>query len=105
MRRGVSGRFGALLTLYPSAFRDEYQRELTLVFIDRYRDARSGWDRARLWLEALTGILAEAPKEHGRMISQDLRYAVRMLRQHAVVTITIVITLGVASVPTPLCSR
>jgi putative ABC transport system permease protein len=86
--------FRALLALYPGAFRDEYQRELMLVFVDRHRDSTSGWDRARLWFEALSGILAEAPKEHGRMILQDLHYAVRMLRQHALVTITIIITLG-----------
>jgi len=86
--------FRALLALYPAAFRDEYRRELTLVFIDRYRDAASPWDRARLFLDALVGILAEAPKEHYRMILQDLRYAWRALRQHALMTTTIVVTLG-----------
>ncbi len=86
--------FRAFLTLYPTAFRDEYGRELALVFVDRYRDAAGPWDRTLLWLEAVAGILAEAPKEHGRMLLQDLRYASRMLRQHALVTTTIVVTLG-----------
>jgi putative ABC transport system permease protein len=86
--------FRALLALYPAAFRDEYGRELTLVFVDRYRDAAGRWDRARLWLEAVAGILGEAPKEHCRMIIHDLRYALRALRQHMLVTTTIVITLG-----------
>jgi predicted permease len=90
-----SGRaFRALLALYPAAFRDEYGRELALVFVDRYRDATGPWDRARLWLEAIAGILAEAPKEHCRVVLQDLRYASRVLRQHALVTTTIVVTLG-----------
>ena len=31
--------FRALLALYPAAFRDQYGRELALVFVDRYRDA------------------------------------------------------------------
>jgi predicted permease len=92
--RWSSRAFRALLALYPAAFRDEYGRELSLVFVDRYRDAGSTWERARLWLDALTGILTEAPKEHQRMILQDLRYASRSLRQHAVVTATIVVTLG-----------
>jgi predicted permease len=83
-----------LLTLYPAAFRDEYHRELMLVFVDRYRHAAGRWERIRLWLEALVGVLAEAPKEHGRMILQDLRHAVRVLRQRPFLTATIVITLA-----------
>ena len=86
--------FRALLALYPGAFRDEYQRELVLVFAERYRDAAGGWDRARLSIEAAIGIFVEAPKEHGRMIRQDLHYAMRMLRRHALVTTIIVLTLG-----------
>ena len=86
--------FRALLALYPAAFRDEYGRELALVFVDRYRDAAGPWDRARLWLEATAGILVQAPKEHARMLLQDLRYAWRVLCQHRLVTATIVLTLG-----------
>ena len=37
--------FRALLALYPAAFRDEYGRELSLVFVDRYREASGPWDR------------------------------------------------------------
>jgi predicted permease len=87
--------FRALLALYPAAFRDEYDRELMLVFVDRYRRASGRWDRIRLWLDALGGVLAEAPKEHARMIVQDLRYALRVLRQRPLVTATIVLTLSV----------
>ena len=62
----LSGRaFRLLIGLYPAAFRDEYGRELTLVFEDRYRDADGPWDRCRLWVEALTGILTEAPRRCG----------------------------------------
>ncbi|HEU4937944.1 MAG TPA: ABC transporter permease [Vicinamibacterales bacterium] len=86
--------FRALLALYPAVFRDEYGRELSLAFIDRYRDASGPWDRLRLWQEALVGVLTDAPKEHARMILHDLRDASRTLRRHALVTATIVITLG-----------
>ena len=86
--------FRLLIRMYPAAFRDEYGRELALVFADRYRDAAGPWDRSRLWLEALTGIVVEAPKEHSRMILHDVRYALRVLRRRALVTATIVLTLG-----------
>jgi putative ABC transport system permease protein len=86
--------FRALLALYPAAFRDEYGRELSLVFVDRYRDAAGRGERTRLWLEAVAGILKEAPKEHARMIRHDLGDAVRVLRRHALVTATIVVILG-----------
>ena len=65
-----------------------------MAFVDRDRGAAGVWDRARLWFEALTGVIVEAPKEHARMLLQDLRYGWRILRQHALVTVTIVITLG-----------
>ena len=86
--------FRVLLTLYPAAFRDEYRREMLLAFTDRDRGAAGAWDRARLWLEALAGVLVEAPKEHARMLAQDLRYGIRVLRERALVTTTIVVTLG-----------
>jgi hypothetical protein len=48
--------FRALLRLYPAEFRDEYSREMTLVFADRYRDAAHFWERILIWIEAITGI-------------------------------------------------
>ena len=86
--------FHALLALYPAAFRDEYRRELLLIFVDQYREATSRWERARIWLRVLAGIAAEAPKEHSRMILQDLRSAWRTLRKQTLVTATIVVTLA-----------
>src|SRR5262245_31062614 len=94
LERFSARAFRALLALYPAVFRDEYGRELSLVFVDRYRDATGRWDRARLWIEALVGVLTEAPKEHGRMIVCDLRDAWRVLRQHGFITATIVVTLA-----------
>src|SRR5262245_53884557 len=93
--KGWSARaFRTLLALYPAAFRDEYGRHLSLVFADRYRDAAGSWDRFLIWLEALAGILTEAPKEHARMIRSDLRDAWRVLGRHALITATIVLTLA-----------
>ncbi|MDX2151198.1 MAG: ABC transporter permease [Bryobacteraceae bacterium] len=86
--------FERLLTLYPGGFRDEYGREMTLAFIDRYRNATGAGERVRVWLEALAGLAVEAPKEHGRMIREDLRYAVRTLGRNRVFAATIVLTLA-----------
>ncbi len=88
--------FRALLLLYPTAFRDEYGREMSLVFEDRYRDADGVLDRALLWLDALTGILIEAPKEHLRMAVHDLRYAFRCLGRSPGFAVTSVATLALA---------
>lgn len=86
--------FERFLALYPAGFRDEYGREMTLAFTDRYRNAASAADRVLIWLEALAGLITEAPKEHGRMIRQDVRYAVRALRRNPLFAATIILTLA-----------
>jgi predicted permease len=89
-----SGWFRALLALYPGEFRDEYGRELALVFADRYRDAAGPGDRVLIVLEAITGVLKEAPKEHLAMILQDLRYACRVLLRMPGFAATAILTLA-----------
>jgi len=86
--------FEYFLTLYPSEFRDEYGREMTLLFADRYRDASSAFSRAVLWLQVIVGILIHAPKERAAMIRQDLQYTLRMLRNNQLFAAVVILTLA-----------
>ena len=86
--------FRFLLSLYPGEFRDEYGRELALVFADRYRDAPTAWQRALVWVEAIGGVLREAPREHMHVLMQDLRFAVRVLLRTPGFFITALLTLA-----------
>ena len=93
-RQWATRAFQALLALYPGEFRDEYGREVAMVFADRYRRATSARQRVQIWLEGLLGILREAPKEHLRMIAHDLRFAARTARRSPGFSATVVLTLA-----------
>jgi hypothetical protein len=58
--------YRALLFLYPRRFREEYGREMALVFRDCCRDAqRNGAGSLRkLWRAALVDLITNAVKEH-----------------------------------------
>jgi putative ABC transport system permease protein len=86
--------FRVLLALYPGEFRDEYGREVAMVFADRYRRATSARQRAGIWMEGLAGVLREAPKEHVRMIVHDCRFAARIARRSPGFAGTVVLTLA-----------
>lgn len=92
--------YRGFLLLYPADFREEYGRELCLVFRDQWRAQVSFAALLIVWLKALSGVLHEAPKEHYQMLVQDLRYAVRVLAKDRGVTAAAIaiLALGIGSV-------
>ena len=78
--------YEALLHLYPAEFREEYGRELKLVFKDRLRERASAIGVLWTLLHATAGILIEAPREHLRVLRHDVRYALRILRKEPLFT-------------------
>jgi hypothetical protein len=73
--------FRALLALL-GEFRDEYGRELALVFADRYRDAKGALERIGVCFEAIGGLLREAPEEHLHLLMLDLKFAIRSIMRN-----------------------
>ncbi|HEX6896201.1 MAG TPA: hypothetical protein VF146_13075, partial [Bryobacteraceae bacterium] len=71
-----------LLYCYPAAFRHEFGNQMSLMFAEQWGAAqKSGrWFRPTgLWLEAARDIFTIAPREHGHVMMQDLRYASRSI--------------------------
>lgn len=85
--------------LYPAEFRHEYSRELSLAFVDRWREERSVAGFLSVWFRAVAGVFSQAPKEHYHMIAHDLRYAFRVLRKDWSVTLAaiVILALGIGS--------
>jgi putative ABC transport system permease protein len=86
--------FAASLYLYPASFRDEYGREMRRLLADSLRHAGGGADAVLVWLQALAGVLLEAPREHGGLMMDDLRHAFRTLRLARWFTLTALLTLA-----------
>lgn len=78
--------YRGLLVLYPAEFRDEYGRELCLALLDRCREQRTRFGILLVWIHAALGVLAEAPKEHGHVMLQDIRHAFRVMWKDAAIT-------------------
>ena len=64
----------ALIRLYPAEFRDEYAGEMEQLVRDQSR-AGGGWR----WANLIVDIARTAPREHGSVLMNDLRYAIRMI--------------------------
>jgi putative ABC transport system permease protein len=105
MSRAQSSEAGAVrlyqhfFWLYPAEFRDEYRRELSLAFIDRWREQKSPAALFFVFAHAIFGIFHQAPKEHYHVILQDLRYALRIFKKDPLVSLAaiLILALGIGS--------
>src|SRR5262245_6193225 len=79
--RRVRALFGAVLHLYPASYREEYASEMALVLMDRLRDEHHAAARVVVYLSAIASVLADAPKQHALVLTQDLRLALRLIRR------------------------
>jgi predicted permease len=69
-----------LLYCYPAVFRHDFGNQMSLMFAEQWGEARKNRFRsAVLWLEAAQDALTIAPREHGHVMLQDLRYARRAI--------------------------
>lgn len=95
------GAFRRLLHVYPAPFREEYGKEMTLVLVDRLRAETHTLTRCLVVIGAVSGVLADAPRQHLSVLMQDLRMAARSMRRErwfaAVAVATIALGLGLAS--------
>jgi putative ABC transport system permease protein len=94
VKRVAASVFDAALRLYPSSFRDEYGIEMRRALGDSLENTVGSLEAVLVWLNALTGVLIEAPKEHCWLMVNDLRYALRTLRQARWFTTTALVSLA-----------
>jgi predicted permease len=85
-KQPLSERFyGALLRLFPFDFRSDFGDEMEQTFREQRTEAERQAGRTgllRLWRDTIVGIFSTAPREHLSMLSQDIRYALRMMRKN-----------------------
>jgi putative ABC transport system permease protein len=80
-----------LLRCYPAEFRDEYAGEMEQLVRDQAAERRG-----RLWADLLVDVARTAPREHGLVLMNDLRHAVRLVVRSPTFSAAVVLTVALA---------
>src|SRR5271165_109280 len=83
-----------LLRLYPASFRDDYEREILLVFRKQLLLEKRMPGRVVCLGVAAAGILLDAPQEHLSMLIADVKYALRTFLRNPWFTFVALATLA-----------
>src|SRR5262249_25806036 len=86
--------YKALLHLYPSSFRKEYEEELVHIFRERRTQMHNPVSIAWLWLSGFIDVALNAACAHWEILRQDLRYTTRTLLRAPVFTLTAIVVTG-----------
>ena len=86
-----------LLRILPFDFRTEFESEMKQVFREQRTDVeqhRGVRGLLKMWWATILDLFRMAPREHWSVLSQDARYAWRMMRKNAAFTIGAIFILG-----------
>jgi putative ABC transport system permease protein len=92
------GLFSVLLRLFPQEFRDRFAGEMRVLFEDQRRDARTAGrlTYARFIWNTTWGLVVTALREHREILSQDIDFALRLMRNDFAFTTMVIAILGMA---------
>ena len=87
-----------LLRILPFDFRSEFGSEMEEVFREQRTETKEQEGSTglwKMWWATITDIFRMAPREHWSVLSQDARYALRMMKRNFGFTLAAILILGV----------
>src|SRR4029079_17865080 len=87
--------YRSLLRILPFDFRSEFGGEMELTFHEQRNEVQSGLKALLLmWWSVVIDLIQTAPREHFSVLSQDIRFAFRMMRKDFSPVLASIIILG-----------
>src|SRR5262245_32961779 len=87
--------YRSLLRVLPFDFRSEFGGEMELTFHDQRNEIQSGLKALlKMWWAVIIDLIRTAPREHFTVLSQDIRFAFRMMRKDFAPTLASILILG-----------